>query len=267
MNKELPFDDHVELTVRALYIGERLDLRAFESSSTYGVAPLAVVAGSHGVAVLFRYGVVVLFNVSPIEEAVLLKDLASLTPSPFKVPEVEDATLRIATDKVERGDNGIITLHRWDIERLQALSDVLAKSVVLAHYEDTIAQAFDGIESLAQDLTQNGSSRRSVRELLRLIGGTLLIQTQTVWRVEVGDKPEILWERPELELLYTRLVDEYELEERHLALERKLELISRTATTALELVHNKRSLRVEWYIVILIVIEIVISLYELLGHA
>ena len=60
-----------------------------------------------------------------------------------------------------------------------------------------------------------------------------------------------------------RLEDEYELRERHVALERKLDLISRTAETLLDLMQHKRSLRVEWYIVILIVIEILLTLYEI----
>lgn len=77
--------------------------------------------------------------------------------------------------------------------------------------------------------------------MLRDIGGTLLIQHKMVWRVELSDKPEILWERPELERLYTRLEIEYELRERHSALDRKLGLISRTAQTLLELLQNKRS--------------------------
>jgi len=84
-----------------------------------------------------------------------------------------------------------------------------------------------------------------------------------VGRVEVAEKPDLLWERPELERLYLRLQDEFEIKERHAALERKLELISRTAHTVLELLQNRRNLRVEWYIVILIVFEIILSLYEM----
>lgn len=47
------------------------------------------------------------------------------------------------------------------------------------------------------------------------------------------------------------------------ALNRKLELISRTVATLLEVVQNKRSLRVEWYIVLLILFEIVLTLYDM----
>ncbi len=42
-----------------------------------------------------------------------------------------------------------------------------------------------------------------------------------------------------------------------------MSLITTTAETQLELLHNKHSLRVEWYIVILIVVEILLTLYEM----
>src|SRR5438128_7738582 len=42
--------------------GERLDTRALERDKPLGVAPLAVVIPGGGVAVLFRYGAVVLFG-------------------------------------------------------------------------------------------------------------------------------------------------------------------------------------------------------------
>lgn len=263
MNRPLPFVDGDRVQVRALCIGERIDLRTFDAASKYAVAPLTVSAGARGVAVLFRYGVVVLYNVAPIEEAALLEQLAPLVSQRFDSPELEEALLEIEPDRVERSDDGVINLSCYDPDRLQTVADVLAKSVVLAFYEKTVTRVFESIEPLAEDLTRRGTSRRSSKELLRHIGGTLLIQTKTVWRVEVTDKPEALWERPDLEILYTRLMDEYELTERHAALERKLELITRTASTALELLHNNRSLRVEWYIVALIVFEIFLSLYDM----
>jgi uncharacterized Rmd1/YagE family protein len=87
-----------------------------------------------------------------------------------------------------------------------------------------------------------------------------------VGRVEVTEKPEITWDRPVLDRLYDRLVTEYELRERDVTLTRKLEIVSRIAETYLELLQNRRSLRVEWYIVLLILVEILIYLYELLAH-
>ena len=48
-------------------------------------------------------------------------------------------------------------------------------------------------------------------------------------------------------------------------MERKLALISETASTLIELVHNQRSLRLEWYIIGLIGLELLLSLYGLVS--
>ncbi|MGD8320435.1 MAG: hypothetical protein PVJ02_08275, partial [Gemmatimonadota bacterium] len=60
------------------------------------------------------------------------------------------------------------------------------------------------------------------------------------------------------------LAREYELAERDRALSRKLEIISDVAETYLELLDTRKSLRLEWYIVILILIEIVLFLWQIL---
>jgi uncharacterized Rmd1/YagE family protein len=91
-------------------------------------------------------------------------------------------------------------------------------------------------------------------------------ELKIVGRVEVADKPELTWDHPELERLYVRLADEFEIRERHRVLDRKLELVSRTAQTVLELLQHRHSLRVEWYIVILILVEILLMLYEMFLH-
>jgi uncharacterized Rmd1/YagE family protein len=97
-----------------------------------------------------------------------------------------------------------------------------------------------------------------------LIGPIFLTtQQRMVGRVETGEKPELLWEHPELERLYMRLADEYELRERDRALDRKLDVISRTLETLLGLVQTRSSARVEWYILFLIVAELVLAIYSL----
>jgi uncharacterized Rmd1/YagE family protein len=260
-------DDKKEIRVRALLVGERIDLRAFESTQRLSALPLMVAAGERGAAVLLRYGAVVLFDLSPVEEASFLAQLKPLVSDAFSPPEIEELHIAIDAQGEEGSKDSIIVLREATVERLQIVSDILAKSVVLAHYEAGIAAVFDRIEPLAASLQRRGRRGYRGRELLRHIGSTLLIQHKMVGRVEVEEKPEMLWEHPELERLYLRLEDDYELRERHLALERKLDLISHTAETLLDLLHHHRNLRVEWYIVILIVVEVGLTLYEMLARA
>ncbi len=137
---------------------------------------------------------------------------------------------------------------------------------MLSHYEERVAAVFDRVEALAVQLRE-ATVPASSRELLRQIGETLLIRTRMVGRVEVSEKPEITWDDPELDRLYGRLALEYELADRDRALTRELALVSDVAGTYLELLDTRKSVRLEWYIIILIAIEIVLFLWDLFGRS
>lgn len=246
---------------RALFVGERIDIRPL--APRIATLPLVLSVGERGWAVVFRYGAVILFDVSRSEQEKFLDELRPHISEPYDRPESEPVDIRIDKSRREGFADNAIVLREASLERLQVVAEVLAKSVVLAHYEEAVAVVFASVEPLAEELQRKGRGLRRARELLKQIGGTLMIQHKMVGRVEVTEKPEILWERPELEWIYLLLDDEYELRERHTALERKLSLISNTAETLLELLHAKRSLRVEWYIVLLIVVSILLTLYSM----
>ncbi|MDA0673140.1 MAG: RMD1 family protein [Cyanobacteria bacterium] len=257
------FADQDSIKVRAYFLGQQIDLQPFSCADPLAVEPLVVSSGEKGCAVLFDYGAAVLFGLSAIEEAKFLSDIQGLIVDPFSSPETEDAVIRRAPGQAGRVESDRIDVAKFDLPSLQLVAEVLAKSVVLAEYESGAAQVFDQVEPFAISLQSRKFRRGRAADLLKQIGNSLMIQHKIVGRVEIVDKPELLWEYPELDRLYARLEDEYEIRERHQALERKLDLVSRTAETALELQHQNTGLRLEWYVVILIVIEVLLSLYEL----
>jgi required for meiotic nuclear division protein 1 len=264
----IPVSDGSTFAARALLLGERIDTRALESGGPpLGTAPLSLAVGARGVAVLFRYGVVVLFDVTDDAGREFARALDRFVSEPFPLPEREETRLavRAGADQAAVDAEGTIILRDRAIERLQLVADVLAKSLVLGHYEGRIATAFDRIEPLAATLRKRGRAGARSRELLTLIGNVLTTQHRMVGRAETGEKPELLWEHPELERLHMRLAEEYELRERDRALDRKLDVISRTLETLLSLVQTRSSARVEWYIVFLIVAELALAAYSLLA--
>lgn len=262
----LNIDDTQPITARAMYLGHRLDLRALEKAQPLATNPLTITAGTQGMAVLFRYGVVVFFGLSPSEVIGFINDIQSCIITPYAEPESDEDELFASPNEAEGVHNGRIRLHTFDLQRLRIVADVMAKNVVLSHYETDLNYYIDEIEPLAAKLGKQHTTGKGGRDLLRFIGEALLIEGKMIGRVEATEKPELIWEYPEYERLYLRLEDEYELTERQNALERKLTLISRTAETLLGILQNQRSHRVEWYIVILIVVEIVILLVEKLVH-
>ncbi len=73
----------------------------------------------------------------------------------------------------------------------------------------------------------------------------------------------MLWDKPHLERLYARLEDEYELKERAELLNRKLAVIAESAQVLTDIIDTRRSLRLEVIIVLLILFEVIMTIYQL----
>jgi uncharacterized Rmd1/YagE family protein len=158
---------------------------------------------------------------------------------------------------------GPICLSKFSDERLLLIADALAKSTSLARDERRVAAVFDVIEPLARELAEQGRTSRRRKGILQLIGNALLVQQRVAGRVAVAEKPDVLWEKPQLDRLYARLEDEYELTERLDTLERKLKVISETADALTDIIDTQRSLRLEIAVVVLIVIEVAIGCFQI----
>lgn len=248
--------------VRACFVAERLHLRDLPDPPT-GFGPHVQTVGENGLAVLFRYGSVVFFGVDEAGQKNYLKDIRARMENPLRRLETEDTSVVVAGKKGEGVDTDGIGVQALTLADLQIIATVLARSVALAYYETTMAQAFDLVEPLARRLEKPRGGGRRLRQLLRHIGGALTVQHKLIGRVELQDKPDLLWDHPELERLYLRLENEYELRPRATVIERKLALISQTAETAVNLLQNRSMMRVEWYIVGLIVFEVLLYGYDL----
>src|SRR6202166_4870374 len=252
-----------QLTAHALLLGDRINTAGFEGQ-LLSSAPVAVRVGSNGLAVLFRYGVAVFIGLSAAEETEFLESLGARTFGKITPHEEEWAKIQVATEAEEPIPvGGPVLVREFSLERLLVVSDALAKSVVLGRDEREVTNVFDTIEPFARELANFGKTSRNRTDLLKLMGNALLVQHRLSGRVAVGEKPDVLWDRPDLERLYARLEDEYELSERAETLNRKLEVIAETATTLADIIDTQRSLRLEIIIVFLIAFEIVITFYEI----
>ncbi|MFN4165751.1 MAG: RMD1 family protein [Ferrovibrio sp.] len=251
------------LTVRALLLGERLDVAGLERSDAISTAPFAFRVGERGMVALFRYGAAVLAGLSPVEEDDLLRKIAPRVSGAFATIEDEVATVTLSSE----GDDSIppggpIQLRDLTPERFLVIADAMAKSVALASNERQVSSVFDVIDPLARSLAREGRLPGNRQQLLKLIGGALQVEHRVAGRVAVEDKPDVLWDRPELERLFKRLQDEYELTERASALAEKLDVIQNSTRALTDLIDAQRSLRLEAAIVLLIVFEIVLTLIE-----
>jgi uncharacterized Rmd1/YagE family protein len=253
-----------QMTARALLLGERIDVAGLERSDVISTTPLAFRAGHEGYAVLFRYGALVLFGLSVVEEDELVRGLKPRIIGAYSRPEVEGVSIEITPDRDDQiAPGGPISTRDLSPPRLLVIADVLGKNVALSHDEREVAKVIEVVEPFAAALARTGRSPSNRREILRTIGQALLAHHRMSGRLEIEEKPDILWDHPELDRLYARLADEYELKERAIGLARKLSVINETARALSDIIDTERSVRLEMTIVALIVVEILVTLYDL----
>src|SRR5437868_13370997 len=99
MSTPLLSSEKREFTARALLVGQRIDLRALGSTQRLGGGPLAISVRGGGVAILLRYGAVVLFDVQPLEQDEFLRQLGPRVQGAEAEREVEQITVRRSEER------------------------------------------------------------------------------------------------------------------------------------------------------------------------
>ena len=84
-----------QFQAKAVLLGERIDLRGYAADEVLARNPLTVSVGNRGVAVLFRYGAVVMFGVSEPAQSKFLETLARLIGERHERPETEEVEVRV----------------------------------------------------------------------------------------------------------------------------------------------------------------------------
>lgn len=251
--------------VRAFLLSDRIDTANLEHDGVVSTAPITYKFGKEGFVTLFRYGVAVTLCLSPEEEQQVVRTLEPRLVRPITPPEEETLLVEQAPYKDDQIlPGGPLLLKAITPENLIVIADALSKSVVLARDEREVAGVFEIVEPFARQLAENGRINAGRRTILKHIGNALLVQHRLSGRVAVTEKPDVVWDRQDLDRLYARLEDEYELKERAEALSRKLAVIADTAEILTDTIDTKRSLRLEVIIVILIAIELAIAGFQVL---
>jgi len=259
-----PLETPTRLTARALIVGERIDTAGLERPDMISSLPLAFRVGHGGMVALFRFGAAVMVGLTPLEEEDTLAKLKARVTGARARGDDEIAVFEIAPEGEGQAEaGGPIQIKNLSPQRFLVIADALAKTVALARDEREVNAVFDVVEPFAFELARSGKPPFRRKAMLRLIGQALLAQHRVSGRVAVEEKPDVLWDRPDLERLYARLEDEYELKERAGALKRKLDVIVETAHALTDIIDADRATRLEATIVVLIVFELIASAYQI----
>src|SRR6476659_1134984 len=92
---------------RAMYVGERIDLRSFaKSSRVVAQQPVTLPIDGGGIVVLYRYGAAVFFDTAPADQTRFIGTLTSLIELPYERTESEEVSICVSADKKEGLEGG-----------------------------------------------------------------------------------------------------------------------------------------------------------------
>jgi len=253
------------IKVRALAVGDRIDKAGLDQPDTFSTAPLAFRYGANGRVAVYRFGVVVLAGLTPAEETEILASLKGRVSDQRDNVEDEDSIVVNVGGGDDKVSSGVINVQKFGDERFIVVADTLAKSVGLSRNERSVNAVFEAVEPFAADMAASGKTPSDRQAVLKLVGEAILLQHRLTARIAGYEKPKIVWEKPELERLYDRLTEEYEIEDRTETLEGKLEVVVENARMLAEVLDAGRAGRIELWITVLIALEVVLSLWQIVS--
>jgi uncharacterized Rmd1/YagE family protein len=221
-------------------------------------------AASGGTVFLFASGAVVFQDVGQAgrEMEVLrlrralpkLSDAQVLTEE-FSVREVPGARPDI--------QGGVLLLDELTFERAGVVTLTIAQSAAMEYYERIVDQMFTETDRLVERLEKSGTMPVFTRKLHQFIGAAIGTRSEVLSVLHLFDKPDAAWDDPGAEKIYEELRAEFDLVDRHSALELKLRSVQDALELVTDIARDKRLVWLEVSIVLLIVLEIAL---RFVGH-
>ncbi|XP_057595346.1 required for meiotic nuclear division protein 1 homolog isoform X1 [Hippopotamus amphibius kiboko] len=224
--------------------------------------------GDPGTIFFFREGAAVFWNVKDKTMKHVMQLLEKHEIQPYEIALVHWENEELNYSKIE----GQSKLHRGEI-RLNseldlddailekfAFSNALCLSVKLAIWEASLDKFVESIQSIPEALKAGKKVKLSHEEVMQKMGELFALRHRINLRSDFLITPDFYWDRENLEELYDKTC-------RFLSITRRVKVMNEKLQHCMELTDmmrnhltEKRALRLEWMIVILITIEVMCEL-------
>ncbi|WP_261300704.1 RMD1 family protein [Paenibacillus andongensis] len=217
---------------------------------------------------VFSFGSVVFVNHTRMDEITdFLKFIQSFEPDIDLQPAeryTDDYSLHIEEiDSMELTDKYVVVAEYKSFYP-ELISTVLAKSVALEKIEEQLGKIHDSLEIMI-DRLEKGKLRVSNKELARTTAKIVRHEYNTLAYIMILDKPDLTWTNSTASEFYDGMMNFFELNDRFKILKSKTDILYHILEGFSNISHSIRGLFVEWIVVILIVIEVVLTILQIVG--
>ena len=211
---------------------------------------------NHAFVYIFQYGVVSFFNLSDDDIAEVFKEISPFCNNYFsnKLSEVVEVVVEPNTLKVKFNSVILPSLNK-EMIRLVMLNT--SQSVALNRYSEITEDILIETNKHTTYLENKGKLDISGYTLKRFIGKVLNIKNKISENLYIFDSPQITWENEQLNKLNLELKQTFDLTDRYRLIHDRIEIVKENLDLFKDIMDHRESSKLEWIIIILIVIEVI----------
>tara|TARA_R110002012_G_scaffold312248_1_gene522747 strand:+ start:328350 stop:329129 length:780 start_codon:yes stop_codon:yes gene_type:complete len=205
---------------------------------------------------LFHYGIVSFFNMNPDETAQLIKEIEPYCVEMIPADMSEAISVHIVENTL-KVDFEKVVLPEVNPEMIRLVMLNVSQSVALDAYSNITESLLIETNKHTKYLELKGKLDISGNQLKRVIGKILNIKNKISENLYIFDSPESTWEDEQLNRLNQALKQTFDLKDRYHLIHDRIDIIKENLELFKSIMDHKESSRLEWIIIILIVIEVV----------
>ncbi|WP_067147185.1 RMD1 family protein [Pseudotamlana agarivorans] len=213
-------------------------------------------SSNHKFIYIFQSGMVSFFNLTASEIDDALNKIRKFCDHYFSEKLSESLEIRVEADTLKVQFDHVI-LPELDEEMIRLVLLNTSQSVALSRYSEITEELIIETNQHTLFLEKNGKLNISGNQLKRFIGKILNIKNKISENLYIFDAPEITWENAQLNKLDLGLKRVFDLKDRYRIIHDRIEIIKENLELFKDIMDHNESSRLEWIIIILIVIEVI----------
>lgn len=219
--------------------------------------------------VVFQYGSVVLFNVEDDEAEYYLQIVRRYASGLLREMKKDDYAVKEKPLLVEDMQGGAdhIVLKNLDTDSIRIISSVLGQSIALDYFVSQVDCMVEEFAGINREMEKTGTFTMKRKKLFQLVGKANSNIADVILKVGIFERSEIAWRDAKYAQILEYLREEYEVSQRFGNLNFKLKFVEHNIHFLQEVLQNRKSDLLEWCIIVLLVVENAVCIYEIIHES
>lgn len=248
-----------ELKISAYHLTGNIDIKSCREKVSGKIiseskTDLFIESGQEQYIFIFNYGVIAFYNMDEKEiEAAFNHYFSGITKAQLTA---DDFVLKTGDQDEMKVEFNSLSLHLINQETIKIAMLNVAQSVALMYYDAVSQDLLMRVRQFTTQMEEEGKLKISRKNIMKFIGKALNTKNKIAENLYIFDAPPVTWNNEYLEKVNSTLSKHFDLGLRYRSIENTFGIVEDNLDAFMELYHQNESSKLEWIIIILILVEV-----------